>query len=54
MVAGLLDAKSQQGARAGARQEAREGAKEEARERHAKGEVLPKAQIESADDAKSR
>ena len=31
-----------------------EQAKEEARERHAKGEVLPKAQIESADDAKSR
>ena len=31
-----------------------EQAKEEARVRHAKGEVLPKAQIESADDAKSR
>ena len=31
-----------------------EQAKEEAKERHAKGEVLPKAQVESAEDAKSR
>ena len=33
---------------------AEEQAKEEARERQAKGEVLPKAQVESAEDAMSR